>query len=241
MGQLSSGAAEAWAAIERFARAFWHAATDPLAHLSIETGILFALLVLLVWLVTLFVGTATWRFSRPKIQTSTVMTTHHFSDGALGLSPEDYIRALAWRPADVLERNPTRAARIRWCEAREKKERFSYFVVTIVERESATNRIVGRPVLFRELRLWRKTKPLSESFIHLDASCLREVREHNQSGYDDEDGTEVAGTYDVYIRRVGLFDVRHWLVHPNREIRIAVWVTLISIFVPPIIEAILPK
>ncbi len=240
MGELQGFAADAWETIQRFGIAFWHAATDPLGYLSVETGVLFALIVLIVWLITLFVSIATWRFSRPKIETSTVMTTHHFSDGALGLSPEDYIRAFARRPDDVLARNPARAARIRWCEGREKKERFSYFVVTIVERESATNRIVGRPVLFKELRLWRKTKPLTEGFIHLDASCLREVREHNESGYDDEDGTDVAGTYDVYIRRVGVLDVRHWLVHPNREIRIAVWVTLISIFVPPIIEAILP-
>jgi len=239
MGDLEGYTATAWAFVRDFAVAFWHAATDPLSDLAVETAILFALIILIVWLVTLFVGSATWRFSQPKILTSTVMTTHHYNDGALGLSPEDYIRAFAKRPADVFAQHASRAARIRWCEAKEKKERFNYFVVTIVERESATNRILGRPVMFKELRLWRKTKPLNEGFVHLDASCLREVREHNDSGYDDEDGTDVAGTYDIYLRRVGIFDVRHWLVHPNREIRIAIWVTIISLFVPAILEAIL--
>jgi hypothetical protein len=44
--------------------------------------------------------------------------------------------------------------------------------------------------------------------------------------------------YNVYIRPVLWYHVRHWLTHPNREIRIVVWVTSITTSAPLLIEII---
>jgi hypothetical protein len=75
--------------------------------------------------------------------------------------------------------------------------------------------------------------------IQLDTSGATEVR--NMNGYE-EDGDLNSGVsvreYNVYIRPVLWYHVRHWLTHPNREIRIVVWVTSITTSAPLLIEII---
>lgn len=74
--------------------------------------------------------------------------------------------------------------------------------------------------------------------IQLSTDDLTTVRLKNGHPDDDDDlnsegrPNPVSGRYDVYIRPVRWYDVRHWLLHPNREIRIVVWVTIITTMFP---------
>lgn len=176
--------------------------------------------------------------SKPKARGLQVVSTHHWTEGSIALSLEEYIRVFVNDSEQFLTQNATKTARGKWVSDRYKKEQSKYFVVTLVECDPKGARWLGSPVMTRELKIWRRSNPPAEGMVHLDAVSLREVRDHNNSGLDDTDGTEVAGRYDLYVRRVRWYDIRHWLVHPNREIRIAVWVTLISTVVPPILDAL---
>jgi len=40
----------------------------------------------------------------------------------------------------------------------------------------------------------------------------------------------------VFVRPVQWYDVRHWLQHPNREIRIVIWVTIITTTLPVLFD-----
>ncbi len=229
---LAPALAEAWAQ-------FSTAALKPLRHATPQTALMLAFVILIAWLVTRFIRSATWRFSKPVATSLEVMTTYHTNAGTIALSPEEYIRAFASDPELYLVRNSTKAARMQWGAERDKREHGHYFVVTLVERtDPNTPRILGTPVLNREMRVWRKSNPPKEGLLQLDLSSLREVRDRNNSSADDVDGEPVSGLYDLYIRRVRWWDVRHWLVHPNREIRIAIWVTIISAVVPTALEAL---
>ncbi len=223
----------------QMAREFWEAGTEPLRHLTIQTGVLIALFVLLLWLIALFIRSATWRFGKPVARGLQVVTTFHTNNGTVALSPEEYIRAFAKKNAQsLLEANPTQTARMRWGAEKHKKVHNDYFVVTLVECSPESPRWLGTPVLTRELRVWRKSNPPKEGYIQLDGPSLRDVRDHNNSSVDDIDGTEVDGQYDLYLRKVSVLDIRHWLVHPNREVRIALWVTIISMIVPVLFDAL---
>lgn len=225
--------------ITRAGEEFWDAGTEPLRHLTIQTGLLLALIILAMWLLALFVRSATWRFRKPVARGLQVVTTFHTNTGSVALSPEEYIRAFAKKNADAfLEQNTSQTARLKWGAEKHKKVHNDYFVVTLVECAPGTARWLGTPVMTRELRIWRKSNPPKEGYLQLDVASLREVRDHNNSSVDDIDGTEVDGTYDLYLRKVSVFDIRHWLVHPNREIRIALWVTIISMVVPVIFDAL---
>lgn len=219
-------------------QAFWRDGTEPLRHLTFQTGLLLVFAVLLAWLIARIVRSSTWRFTKPKVRGLTVMTTFHTNDGSVALSLEDYIRAFANDPEKMLAEHPTQTKRMKWGADRDKREHSQYFVVTLVQCDPGSNRLLGTPVLSREVRVWRKSNPPKDGFLQLDADALREVRARNNSSLDDLDGTEVGGVYDLYMRRVRWYDVRHWLVHPNREIRIALWVTIISMVVPPILDAL---
>lgn len=220
------------------ADAFWLAGTEPLKHLTIQTGLLFALAILLGWLVALLIRSATWRFLKPVERGLRITTTYHTNTGSIALSLEEYIRAFAKDPEIVLVNLASKTAKINWGNERHKRLQSAYFVVTLVECAPDGRRLMGTPVLTRELRIWRKTNPPREGYLQLDAASLREVREKNNSSLDDADGAEIEGTYDLYVRRVRWYDIRHWLVHPNREIRIALWVTIISTVVPSAIDAL---
>jgi len=65
---------------------------------------------------------------------------------------------------------------------------------------------------------------------------LTEIRLNNGFEEDDNPESEIVGQYDVYIRKVRWYDIRHWLLHPNREIRIVIWVTLITTTLPVLLD-----
>jgi hypothetical protein len=218
--------------------AFWEAATEPLKHLRVETGVLIVLAVLLGWLVARIVRSATWRFDNPVEQGLQIAPTAHTNTGMIALSLEEYIRKFADNPEVFLLNNQAKNTRQRWVNEKQRKVRDQYFVVTIVERRPDAPRWLGNPVLTKELRVWAKSVPPAEGVFQLDTECLRDVRDHNSSSADDIEGRPIEGNYDLYMRKVSIFDVRHWLVHPNREIRIAVWVTIISMIVPVVFDSL---
>jgi hypothetical protein len=73
---------------------------------------------------------------------------------------------------------------------------------------------------------------VQDGAVQFDEESLNAIRVGNSSDADDEAGADIVGTYDVFIRRVQWYDVRHWLTHPNREIRIVIWVTIITTLLP---------
>lgn len=112
--------------------------------------------------------------------------------------------------------------------SRRAEETSRHYVVTIVERTQK------RVVLYKEMIVGpgRKKGGVNPAFIQLGQEDLSHVRLNN--GHDDDDlpDAEISGDYDVYIRKVRWFDIRHWLLHPNREVRIAVWVSLLTTALP---------
>jgi hypothetical protein len=117
------------------------------------------------------------------------------------------------------------------------KEMKGHFVVTIVESKSR------RVCVYREMHLQfvQRRGAVETGKIQLAADDLTAIRRKN--GYTDDDGESgpdglvlVEGTYDIYIRPVRWYDVRHWLLHPNRDIRIVVWVTLITTSFPMMLD-----
>jgi hypothetical protein len=230
---IEQGVVSVWPVVS----AFWDAATEPLRHLTLQTGALLVLAGLIAWLAARVVRSATWRFSYPVEKNLQITSTAHTNGGTIALSLEEYIRKFADNPEVFLLNNQARSARQKWVGEKQRKVRAKYFVVTLVERRPDAPRWLGTPVLTKELKVWVKSAPPTEGCIQLDNECLREVRDHNTSSIDDLDGP-VQGTYDLYMREVSVVDVRHWLVHPNREIRIAVWVTIISMIVPVLFDAL---
>jgi len=228
---------EASAATGAFVGAFWEAATEPLKHLTLQTGILIVLAGLVAWLIARFVRSATWRFDQPVERGLQVAPTAHTNAGMIALSLEEYIRKFADNPEVLLVNHSSRTARQKWVSEKQRKVRNQYFVVTLVERRNDAPRWLGTPVMTKELRIWVKSAPPAEGTLQLDGECLREVRDHNSSSADDLEGP-IEGRYDLYMRKVSIFDIRHWLVHPNREIRIAVWVTIISMIVPVMFDSL---
>lgn len=225
-------------ALFSFGQTFWSAATEPLKHLRIETGVLVVLFVLLGWLMARLVRSTTWRFTSPTVRNLQIVRTSHTNAGTVAPSCEEYIRTFADNPEVFLLNNTAKAERRRWITEKHRKIQNQYFVITLVECAPDAPPWSGVPVMTRELKFWPKTAPPDEGFLQLDSAALREVRDHNTSSTDDIDGTAIEGRYDLYVRKVSWLDIRHWLVHPNREIRIAVWVTIISMIVPVVFDSL---
>jgi hypothetical protein len=221
--------------VSRFLNAFWNDGTEPLKHLTLQTGLIVVLAGLIGWLLARIVRSATWRFRQPIERGLQIAPTPHTNNGTIALSLEEYIRKFADNPEVLLLNSPTRAARVQWVAEKQRRVRSKFFVMTLVERQLDAPRWLGTPVLTKEVQVWVKSAPPAEGCLQLDNACLREVRDKNTSSLDDLEGP-IQGAYDLYMREVSVLDVRHWLVHPNREIRIAVWVTIISMIVPVLFD-----
>lgn len=89
-------------------------------------------------------------------------------------------------------------------------------------------REAGRTVLKREVRIapvWVRT---SENEVRADAETMRLLKKGSSSLLDDDtdDSVGVNGIFDVFVRPVRWWDVRHWIFHPNREVKIGVRVAI---------------
>jgi hypothetical protein len=97
-----------------------------------------------------------------------------------------------------------------------------YFVVEF--RES------GSFLMRTELRVRAGWKNYPDDEIRVDPDTLHKLKAKSAS--DDDDDTDqkrgAIGEFDLFLRRVRPYDFRHWLLHPNREIRLAIWVAIFA-------------
>ncbi|MEQ1812409.1 MAG: hypothetical protein ABL889_20945 [Terricaulis sp.] len=215
--------------LDAAAKGYWERAVGPLHNLTWETLSLFAILLLSVALIATVLIRYSWVWSKPVLREATIKFGSHLYQDNLRLNPDDYLayhnlsKDLSFDSDAVKKRMQRDASR--------------YYLVTVVEK--------GRPIalVYREMRLQvpRRNGRVSPNSLQLDETSLTEVRLGN-SQPDDDDATQqpapqhLAGSYNIYIRPVRWYDVRHWLLHPNREIRIVVWVTLITTTVPVLLD-----
>jgi len=202
---------------------YWMAAVEPLHNMGWQTLTLFAAILIAAALIITALLHYSWMFSKPALRGVTIGRIPHAYQDHLRLSAEDHlifhhVKATPMAPAarDAREKDLTR-----------------YYVVTIVQAKPR------RELVYREFRLQAPPTGMAKlpaGQIGLDAQALGTVRRGNSSDLDDETSSDIVGTYDVYIRPVRWFDVRHWLLHPNREIRIVVWVTLITTGLPVLLD-----
>lgn len=200
------------------------AATDPLHRLSWQTWSLLLIVVLSAAIVALGLARASWRFSRPSLKGVHIKGGPHTYVDHLRVNVRDYMRFHRRDPtlqvsSDIVARDVA-------------KDAGRYYVVTVVESGKFS------PILSKEMRLQFASRryAVGENVVQFDSDALTEIRLGNTSDEDDEAGADIAGTYDIYIRKVRWYDVRHWLNHPNREIRIVVWVTLITTTLPTVLD-----
>jgi hypothetical protein len=207
--------------------AYWSAAVGPLRDLTWQTFSLLALILLTGALVATWLLSTSWMWpwTQPVVKAGTIKSGPHTYKDHLRLSTADYLRFHKLKSG--LSFNDPAVQRRRTHDLEH------YYVVTLVERQKR------KVVVYRELKLQcpiggrYQTQP---SEVQLDEALLTQVRFENGNVEDDEPGTPIAGQYDVYIRKVRWYDVRHWLLHPNREIRIVIWVTLITTTLPTLLD-----
>ncbi len=219
MDSLLKRAQELWAE-------YLFKAVTPLHALTWQTGSLLLIILLSAMLIAYWITTATWLFSKPALKGVKVKSGPHTYKDHLRVSTATYMRFHGRDPqigigSDVVKRDVARDAS-------------RYYVVTVVESGRRS------PILVREMHLQFASRryAVAEGAVQFDSEALNEIRLGNTSQDDDEGGSDVAGTYDVYIRRVRWYDVRHWLTHPNREIRIVLWVTIITTVLPFFFDAL---
>lgn len=203
---------------------FWVAAVDPLHKLSWQTGVLVLFLLLAAALIAGMLLRYSWVFSKPAMKAAIIKHVPHTMKGHLRLSPPDYLKYHRLKPTISVEEGPG-ASRVN-------KDSSRYYLVTVVETGKR------KSLLYKEMKLHVATRRgrAQERTVQFDAEDLTTIRMNNGHEEDDAPDADIAGEYDIYIRRVRFYDVRHWLMHPAREIRTVVWVTLITTTVPTIIQ-----
>lgn len=101
----------------------------------------------------------------------------------------------------------------------------------------------GAQLFRKELRLRAGWKMLNFFEFRTDPETLKTLKAKSAS--DDDDDTEsnigAIGEFDIFARPIKPWDFRHWLHHPNREIRIGLWVAMFAAFLefgPDLISSI---
>lgn len=213
--------------VQTSADEFWRTAVGPLHKLTWQTGVLFVGIMATAALVSYWLLRYSWRFARkPTLAGVSIRPAAHTYADHIRISLSDYL--LIHGLDQTLKQNAPAV------QTKIKSDVTNYYVVTLVETSKR------REVFTRELRLnlpnGNRWKPQANQ-LQLDQTLLTHVRYNNGLEEDDApDAEQIAGTYDVYIRSVRWWDVRHWLTHPNREIRIVIWVTLITTTLPTILD-----
>lgn len=201
---------------------FLFRAGEPMRHVGWETGVVFAFCILFVALITTALLRHSWRFSKPALPRLTIKGAAHSFTSNLRLNGAQY---LAFRKVGGGIQSPQARTVIA-------QDSSKYYVITIVDAERK------RPVLYKEMLIQpgQGRGHLIENEIQVDQADLTRIRLNNLYDDDDAEGQPVSGKYDLYIRPVRWWDVRHWLLHPNREIRLVVWVTIISTLIPILMD-----
>jgi len=217
MENAISAAGAAW-------EGYWTAAVEPLHRLTWQTGTMFATLFVAGALFATLLVRYSWLLSKPTIRSAKVNKNHHMYRDHLRVSPAEYLSFHRLKTDLSIEQAP--AADI------VKKDSTRYYVVTVVEAGKR------RPILYKEMRLQVPSRRgrVVPGYVQFDQEVLTEIRLNNGFEEDDNPESEIVGQYDVYIRKVRWYDIRHWLLHPNREIRIVIWVTLITTTLPVLLD-----
>ena len=169
-----------------------------------------------------WVARISWRFrSDPLIATAKIRKDGHSWNGNLGVTVDDYLKFHSSQKVKGI-RNILR----------DRKDAKTFYVISFVDADK-------RALVFeKELKLWPKqgSGTLQASTVQLDWDVLSRFRESNFYVDDDDFDKEISGAYDIYVRRAHWYDLRHWLLHPDRDVRLTVWVFLMTTFIPPIVS-----
>lgn len=134
----------------------------------------------------------------------------------LRLHPHDFAAALGERGYDQITSTRKVASAL--------NEKYSerYFVVQV--RES------GRKLFSKELKIVAWAYRLERGEFQLDPDTLAQLKAGSASKLDDDldDKFGADGTFDIFFRKVRWWDLRHWLNHPAREIRYALYVAIFA-------------
>ena len=131
------------------------------------------------------------------------------------VNPHAFAKAIGERGYDELNRTNA---------AKRLNEKYGdrYFVVQFRER--------GKRKFSRELKIQAWHISLAENEFRLDPETLDTLKGASDSQLDDELGDNFGadGTFDIFFRKVRWWDIRHWLNHPAREIRYALYVAIFA-------------
>jgi|GEM_PF-2701080 len=208
---------------------YWRSAVEPLHNLTWQTFSLLAMSLLTAALIATWLLSISWiwPWTKPLVRVGGIKAAPHTYKDHLRVSTADYLRFHSLKEGAGMNDPAVQRKRAHDLD--------HYYVVTIVERQKR------KVVIYREMKLqcpMGGRYQTQQNEVQLDEALLTQVRFENGNVEDDEPGTPVAGQYDVYLRRVRWYDVRHWLLHPNREIRIVIWVTLITTTVPTLLDVL---
>jgi hypothetical protein len=134
-----------------------------------------------------------------------------------GMKESHMIRLNAKRMAELLDEPFDAEEGIKAIsEKLRKKYKDKFFVVDFREN--------GKTILKKELNLdagWQRIAPQE---FKLDHVSLAELKKSSRSAEDDDSDNTVGavGEFDIYVRPVMPLDVRHWINHPQREVRYGV-------------------
>jgi len=208
-----------------FFREQWTEAVGPLHQLTWQTFALFVLIFFIVAAIASALLHYSWVLSKPVLRDARIEKDPHPYASHLRMNVSDHLRfhRVVTTPMSELARE-VRA-----------EDQTKYYVVSIVQRKPV------RELVYREMRLQAPPSGQAytkEGMIQLDARDLADIRRGNSHEGDNAAGADIEGLYDVYIRPVRWYDIRHWLMHPNREVRILLWVTLITTIGPTLIQVL---
>ena len=86
----------------------------------------------------------------------------------------------------------------------------------------------GRTIARRELRLAAQWRNLKEHEFRTDPITMQILKKGSSSPLDDgtDNSVGVDGVFDVFVRKIRWWDIRHWVFHPNREVKMSVRVAV---------------
>lgn len=196
-----------------------NAALSPLMRLTWWTLSFVVGLVVLVTLVLQLVRSVV-RPPKDTIPSAKVRTAGHKYAGYVRLSPEDYL-TFHRLPSDTLTTSQ------KW-HTLQKRDSDQYYVATI--RDERRKAVIRKEVKLQTPPRAGRVKP---GEFQLDEELIAVLQ---ASGSDvetsEENKVQLLGPFGLHLRKVRWYDVRHWLTHPNREIRIAIWVTILTTGLP---------
>lgn len=88
----------------------------------------------------------------------------------------------------------------------------------------------GKELFRKELKIRAGWMTLGPQLFRTDPETLKILKSKSVSDEDDEteDNQGAIGEFDIFFRPIANWDIRHWLNHPSREVRIGIWVAMFA-------------